>query len=152
MPVQQMNEGGISQYSLFVPVSGYHSNVRISQSEYQSNHFHPYVNQLWKFGKDWSSTFCQYFLPHRPTNYNFYHHNLRVSGPKFTKFVHDVEGSFALSIRIIRLSILQYSKSCRNAIVPNEGWVANLAPKLVAMVNVRWRIEKKSKMRAMSAV
>jgi len=59
--------------------------------------------------------------------------NSGVTGPKFTKFLHDVERS---SLLLMRPSSLQYFNPFRNAGVTNKGEQANFADfalKLVAM-------------------
>ena len=52
-----------------------------------------------------------------------------VSAPKFTEFVYYVNRSSLLSICI---SISRYPNPFGNATVPNEGYVGDFAPKLVA--------------------
>jgi len=62
------------------------------------------------------------------------------TGPKLTKFLHNVEESSLLSTNS---SELRYSIPFRNASVLNEGGAANLAPKIDCHGNVPCAIGKK---------
>jgi len=132
---QNKNKGCINPCSFFLlKLTGYHSNVPwatakrmydLSSSPIYLPTLKFWRRSVWHIWRNMPD-FSNFFHTHTYMSHMIY----GVTGPKFTKFLHDV-GQF--TAQVTRPSASQYSILFWNASVPNEGKSANVAQKLAAM-------------------